>query len=95
MTGSDDTTTRPQLRERLRISHEDVAVVNDLLCGEHSRLVDELLDLLDEFGGVDAVNRAADEAGDLDNRLARLEAERSPWLASCTGCAGNATPALS
>ena len=80
MTGSDDTTTRQQLRERLRIAPEDVAAVNDLLCGEQSRLVDELLDLLDELGGVDAVNRAADEAGDLDNRLARLEAERSHWL---------------
>ncbi len=80
MTGSDDTTPRQQLRERLRISPEDVVAVNDLLCGEQSRLVDELLDLLDEFGGVDAVNRAADEAGDLDNRLARLETECSPWL---------------
>jgi len=80
MTGADDTTTRQELRERLRISPEDVVAVNEFLCGEHSPIVDGLLDLVDGFGGVDAVNRAADEADDLDNRLARLEAERSPWL---------------
>jgi len=80
MTG-DDTTTREDLRSRLRITAVDVEAVNDLLCGEHSRLVDGLLDLVDEFGGVDAINRAADGAGDLSNRLARLEDERSPWLA--------------
>jgi hypothetical protein len=77
----DDSTTRQDLRGRLRISPSDVEAVNELLCGEQNRLVDGLLDLVDEFGGVDAINRAADEAGDLQNRLARLEAERSPWLA--------------
>lgn len=80
MTGPDDTTTRHELRGRLRIRAEDVGAVNELLCGEQSRLVEELLDLVDEFGGVDAINRAADAAGDIDARLARLEAERSPWL---------------
>jgi hypothetical protein len=78
---ADDTTTRQALRDRLRITTEDVEAVNEALCGEQSRLMDSLLDLVDEFGGVDAINRAADEAGDLGNRLARLEDERSPWLA--------------
>jgi hypothetical protein len=77
---ADDTTTRQALRDRLRITTEDVEAVNEALCGEQSRLMDSLLDLVDDFGGVDAINRAADEAGDLDNRLARLEDERSPWL---------------
>jgi hypothetical protein len=79
MTGPDDT-TRQELSGRLRITAGDVEAVNDLLCGGQSPLVDGLLDLVDEFGGVDAINRAADQAGDLEGRLARLEAERSPWL---------------
>jgi hypothetical protein len=78
---ADDTTARQELRGRLRITTEDVEAVNDVLCGEQSRLMDGLLDLVDEFGGVDGINSAADEAGDLGNRLARLEDERSPWLA--------------
>jgi hypothetical protein len=80
MSGLEDTPTRQDLHERLRITTEDVEAVNALLCGEQSRLVDGLLDLVDEFGGVDAINRAADEAGDMVNRLDRLETERSPWL---------------
>jgi hypothetical protein len=78
---ADDTTTRQELRDRLRITADHVEAVNEVLCGEQSRLMDGLLDLVDEFGGVDAINRAADEAGDLGNRLAHLEDERSPWLA--------------
>jgi len=78
---ADDTTTRQGLRDRLRITADDVAAVNELLCGQHNGLMDGLLDLVDDFGGVDGINRSADEAGDLGNRLARLEAEGSPWLA--------------
>ena len=78
---ADAATAREDLRSRLRIEAGDVEAVNDVLCGEQSLLVDGLLDLVGEFGGVDAINRAADEAGDLGCRLARLEAERSPWLA--------------
>ena len=77
---ADDTTMRQQLRGRLRITAEDLEAVNEVLCGEQNRLMDGLLDLVDEFGGVDGINRAADEAGDLGNRLARLKDERSPWL---------------
>jgi hypothetical protein len=79
VTGSDDAITRQDLRERLRISTEDIEAVNALLCGQNP-LLEGLLDLVDEFGGVATINRAADGAGDLDGRLTRLEAERSPWL---------------
>jgi hypothetical protein len=81
MTDAHDTTARGALRRRLRIDADDVQAVNELLCGEQNRLMDGLLDLVEEFGGVDAINLAADAAGDLDNRLARLESERSPHLA--------------
>lgn len=80
MTGAIDETTRQDLRDRLRITAESVEAVNVLLAAGGSPLVDGLIDLVDEFGGVVAINRAADEAGDLQSRLARLEAECSPWL---------------
>ena len=80
MTVSNDRTARDALRGRLRIRTEDVEAVSELLCGEQNRLVDGLLDLVEEYGGVDAINHAADQAGDLETRLARLEAEHSPYL---------------
>jgi hypothetical protein len=81
MIRSDDTTTRQELRDRLRITPDGVEAVNELLSCAHSGLLDGLLDIVDEFGGVAAINRAADEAGDLAGRLTRLEDEDSPWLA--------------
>ena len=72
---------REALRERLRLRSADVEAVSDFLAGPDNPLVAGLLDLVDGFGGVDAINRAAAEAGDLGSRLARLAAESSPYLA--------------
>jgi hypothetical protein len=75
------TRDREALHARLRLRPSDVEAVSDFLAGPDNPLVAGLLDIVDSFGGVDAINRAADEAGDLGNRLARLEAEGSPYLA--------------
>ena len=72
---------REALRERLRIRPEDVETVDRVLCGEDNPLIAGLLELIEKYGGVDAINAAADDAGRLENRLARLQAEGSPWLA--------------
>jgi hypothetical protein len=69
------------LRARLRIDPADVQAVNDVLESEQNGLVNALLDLIHEHGGVDAINLRADEAGRLESRLARLSAEDSPYLA--------------
>jgi hypothetical protein len=73
-------TSRDDLRERLRILPADLEAVNDVLLSPDNALAEALLDLLDSYGGVDAVNRAGDEAARLDTRLARLEAEGSRHL---------------
>lgn len=72
----DGAKTRQVLRDRLRLTAADIDAVNGFLSGGQSRLMDGLLDLVEEFGGVEAINRAAAVAGDLHNRLARLEEER-------------------
>jgi hypothetical protein len=72
---------RSAMRARLRIQASDLEAVNELLGSEQNRLVDRLLDLVDRYGGVEAINRAATDAGRLENRLARLAAEGSPYLA--------------
>ena len=88
MTATTGRGDRAAMRSRLRILAADLDAVNELLCGEQNRLVDSLLDLVDKYGGVDAINRSAAEAGRLDNRLARLTAEGSPYLAGLEWLAG-------
>jgi len=69
------------LRARLGVSPADLEVVNDFLTSPDNPLVGAVLEVVDRYGGVDEVNRKAEEAGCLENRLARLRAEDSPYLA--------------
>jgi hypothetical protein len=73
--------TRDAMRAKLRIRAADVAAVSGFLTAPGNRLVDGLLDLIERYGGVDAINRHAAEAGRLETRLERLREERSPFLA--------------
>jgi hypothetical protein len=73
-------TTRDAMRDQLRIKSADLEVVNAVLTGEDNALVGGLLDLVEKYGGVDEINRRADEAGRLETRLARLQDEGSPFL---------------
>ena len=88
-------TDRDTMREQLRIRPEDAAAVSDFLASPDNRLMDGLFDLVDKYGGVDAINHAAEEAGRLETRLARLHEERSPSSTASTGSPSSATPAPS
>ena len=79
--GGEQMTTRDDMREKLRIKPTDLEVVNAVLTGEDNALVGGLLDLVEKYGGVEEINRKADEAGVLETRLARLQDEGSPFLA--------------
>jgi len=71
---------RAALREKLRIKPDDLEAVSGVLSSPDNRLVGGLLDLVEKYGGVDAINRQADEAGRLETRIARLQDEGSPFL---------------
>ncbi|MCX6363309.1 MAG: hypothetical protein NTW58_03905 [Actinobacteria bacterium] len=73
-------TERDAMREKLRIKPADLETVSDVLASPDNRLVGGLLDLVEKHGGVDAINRQADEAGRLETRLVRLREEGSRFL---------------
>ncbi len=68
------------LRERLRISEENLREVNDFLMREDNPLVNELLRIVEKYGGVDEINRRAREASKLENLMERLR-EKNPSFA--------------
>jgi hypothetical protein len=74
-------TSRDDMRKRLLIQAADAEAVNEFLGSPDNPFVNSLLDVLDTYGGVEQINRSADEAGKLENRLERLREERSPYLA--------------
>jgi len=68
------------LRSRLRISEENLKDVNELLLRKDNELVNGLMNLIDKYGGVDEINRKAQEAGKLDTLMARLTKGKSPFV---------------
>ena len=73
-------TTQDAMRQKLRIKPADLEAVNAVLAGPGNTLVDGLLELIEKYGGVDEINRAAREARRLETRLERLQEEGSPFL---------------
>jgi len=68
------------LREKLRIKEENLREINDFLTKEDNPLVDGLLRIVEEHGGVDEINRKAREARRLENLMERLRTKSSPHI---------------
>jgi len=69
------------LRENLRISQEAVEEINDFLTDPNNELINDLLEIVERYGGPEEINRKASEARRLENLMARLGDEDSPYLA--------------
>ncbi len=71
----------PELSDRLPLDPRRIEELNALLTDPGNETVRELVRLVERLGGPEAINRRAAEASRLENRLARLEALGSPYLA--------------
>ncbi len=69
------------LRALLKISDSRLAEINALLTDPGNELITELLEVIDEYGGPQEINRKAREAGKLENLMAGLKKAKSPYLA--------------
>jgi hypothetical protein len=70
----------PSLRRRLAIEGRRLRELNRYLLDPGNPLVNRLLEVVERFGGPQAINRHAAEAGRQKNLLARLKECRSPYL---------------
>jgi len=68
------------LRERLRVSPRSLEEMNEFLVEPGNPLVDDLVDIVERHGGVNEINRRAEEASRLDNLLGRLEDSNPAFL---------------
>ena len=69
------------IRERLRIPTERLDEINNYLLDPTNPLINNLLELVDKYGGVEEINRKAEQAGDLDNLMGHLKKQQSPYVA--------------
>lgn len=74
-------------RGRLKINEDNLREINDFLLRKDNPLVDGVLKVIEKYGGVDEINRKANEAARLDSLMNRLRKKKSPfakdleWLA--------------
>lgn len=69
------------LRHRLKINEEDLREINDFMVNESNPLVSNLMEIIEQHGGVQEINRKAREARRLENLMGKLEARGSPFVA--------------
>jgi len=60
------------LRERLSISPHRIEEINEFLTKQGNPVVDGLIEIVERHGGVEEINRRAEEAGSLDSLKERL-----------------------
>jgi hypothetical protein len=70
-----------KLRNLLKISDSRLAEINALLTDPGNELINDLLEVIEEHGGPQEINRKAEEAGKLENLMAGLKKAKSPYLA--------------
>jgi DNA-binding phage protein len=72
--------TLTDLREKLKIEEKSLKKINEFILNENNPLINNLLDIVERYGGVDEINRKAREARKLENLMARLRAKNSPYI---------------
>jgi hypothetical protein len=68
------------LREKLKIDAKNLQTINDFILDDANPLVDDLLQLIEKYGGVEEINRKAREARQLDTLMNRLRAKNSRYV---------------
>jgi len=68
------------LRNLLKITDDRLAEINALMTDPGNELINELLEVIEAFGGPQEINRKAQEAAKLENLMARLTAAKSPYV---------------
>jgi hypothetical protein len=68
------------LRERLKIKWESLEEINNFLLRKDNPLVNGLLEIIEEYGGVKEINRKAKESCKLENIMKKLEKRKSPFI---------------
>ena len=72
---------RQELRNRLRISEDQLSRINALLLNPNSRVIESFLNVIEKHGTVDEINTKAQNARKLSHLLERLKEADSSYLA--------------
>ncbi|MHA1829660.1 MAG: hypothetical protein ACTSX6_13555 [Candidatus Heimdallarchaeaceae archaeon] len=61
------------LREKLKISNENIQAIQNFFLDEHNPFIDDVLNVIDKYGGVEEINKKFEESKDYDAIIKKLE----------------------
>jgi len=68
------------IRKKLEISDTALKAVNDFLLDEKNPLINDLLTIIDKYGGVEEINKKAEEASRIENILEKLKKKKPEYV---------------
>jgi hypothetical protein len=68
------------LRKRLEIPEESLKIINDFLLDESNPLINNLLNVVDKYGGVDEINKKARDASKLENLIEKVKSKNPNYI---------------
>ncbi len=67
-------------RRKLKIDTDRLNEINDFLLKDDNPLINGIIDVIEKHGGVDEINKKANDARKLENLMAKLEKKGSPYV---------------
>ena len=68
------------IRKKLKITDKALKVVNDFLLDDKNPLINDLLTILEKYGGVEEINKKAEEASKIENLLEKLKKKKPEYV---------------
>lgn len=68
------------MRDKLTIESKRLDEINAFLMNPKNELVNDLLAVVEKYGGPEEINRKAKESGKVENLMARLREKKSPYV---------------
>ena len=68
------------IRNKLTIKNSRLDEINTFLTDSNNKLVNNLLSIIEKYGGIEEINRKFRESGRLENLMARLKKKNSPYI---------------
>jgi hypothetical protein len=68
------------LREKLKISDKAVKSINEFILDQNNPLFNDLMEIIEKYGGIEEINRKAREMGKIENLMQKLEKKKPSYV---------------
>jgi hypothetical protein len=68
------------IRNKLAIENKRLDEINSFLLDPNNKMINDILDIVEKYGGPDEINKKAAQSGKIENLMAKLKEKNSPYV---------------